>query len=328
MILILSSTEIQRSVEDVIDWIEYLGGEYVRLNGADMMKSIPFSLSLSNSETTTTLSEYDLNQVKTVWFRGFIRHRLYTKNIIDNLEASNDSISELKLRTIYELRNITNAFFEDLSNKKQTPSLSSMKLSKYEVLKEAIKIGFAVPDSIITNSKSEIMNFYHKHSKKIISKSLYETVYFEDQDGMFFFKTELLTEELLDSTTDYFFPSLFQQYIDKQFELRVFFLDDICYPMAIFSQLDNKTSTDFRNYNINTPNRTVPYILPTNIERKIKKLMKLLKLNTGSIDLIKDKKGDYIFLEVNPTGQFGMTSYPCNYHLEKLIAKFLIQNDK
>jgi D-alanine-D-alanine ligase-like ATP-grasp enzyme len=51
--------------------------------------------------------------------------------------------------------------------------------------------------------------------------------------------------------------------------------------------------------------------------------MALLKLNTGSIDLIVNTTGEYIFLEVNPVGQFGMVSSPCNYYLEREIARFL-----
>ena len=31
-----------------------------------------------------------------------------------------------------------------------------------------------------------------------------------------------------------------------------------------------------------------------------------------------------VFLEVNPVGQFGMVSLPCNYQLEKRIAQYLI----
>ena len=56
--------------------------------------------------------------------------------------------------------------------------------------------------------------------------------------------------------------------------------------------------------------------------------MKRLKLNCGSIDLIKAKDGNLVFLEVNPTGQFGMTSTPCNYNLHKKIANKLIDIDK
>ena len=52
-------------------------------------------------------------------------------------------------------------------------------------------------------------------------------------------------------------------------------------------------------------------------------LMHDLELNTGSIDLVLGQDGKYYFLEVNPCGQYRMTSDPCNYYLDKLIAKTL-----
>jgi D-alanine-D-alanine ligase-like ATP-grasp enzyme len=93
--------------------------------------------------------------------------------------------------------------------------------------------------------------------------------------------------------------------------------------MAIFSQKDKTTTIDFRNYNSEIPNRTVPFILPENIKKGLIELTKKIGINSGSIDMIVTPENDYIFLEVNPVGQFGMTSYPCNYNLEKRIAEFL-----
>ena len=110
----------------------------------------------------------------------------------------------------------------------------------------------------------------------------------------------------------------------KKYEVRVFYLDPEFYSMAIFSQRDDQTQVDFRKYNLEKPNRCVPYELPKAIEHKLKALMNILDLNSGSIDLIVNKDDDYIFLEVNPVGQFAMVSEPCNYFLEKKVAEFLI----
>jgi glutathione synthase/RimK-type ligase-like ATP-grasp enzyme len=122
-------------------------------------------------------------------------------------------------------------------------------------------------------------------------------------------------------------PSLFQKYIKKKYEIRSFFLGGNFFSMAVMSQSDQKTMIDFRNYNYEKPNRYVPYKLPKVLEKKLQSLMYELNLKTGSIDLIFTEEGKYIFLEVNPIGQFGMTSYPCNYYLESEIAKYLIKND-
>lgn len=123
--------------------------------------------------------------------------------------------------------------------------------------------------------------------------------------------------------TNSFAVSLVQNYIEKKYELRVFYFEKLFYTMAIFSQNDSKTSVDFRNYNKEKPNRTVPYKLPYEVEQKLINLMDKLDLNCGSIDMIVEKNNEYVFLEVNPIGQFGMISSPCNYNLERIIAKYL-----
>lgn len=95
--------------------------------------------------------------------------------------------------------------------------------------------------------------------------------------------------------------------------------------MAIFSQSDSRTSVDFRHYRPDKPNRRVPFDLPIDLENKLKQLMSIMNLESGSIDLICDNSNRYVFLEVNPVGQFGMISDPCNYYLEKKIAEYLVQ---
>jgi glutathione synthase/RimK-type ligase-like ATP-grasp enzyme len=136
--------------------------------------------------------------------------------------------------------------------------------------------------------------------------------------------TELIKKDELSKISNTFFPSLFQEALQKEIEIRTFYLDGKCYSMAIFSQLDHQTMVDFRMYNNENGNRNLPYKLPENLELKIKKLMKSLELNTGSIDIIKTKDGRFVFLEVNPWGQYGMVSDPCNYNLDEKIAKYLV----
>ena len=71
----------------------------------------------------------------------------------------------------------------------------------------------------------------------------------------------------------------------------------------------------------------ISYKLPGELEAKLDSLMKNLNLNSGSIDIIKTVKDEYIFLEVNPVGQFVGYGVPTNYYLEKKVAEWLIKNN-
>ena len=94
--------------------------------------------------------------------------------------------------------------------------------------------------------------------------------------------------------------------------------------VAIFSQADDQTKVDYRKYNLKTPNRVIPYQLPAEIEHKLALLNERLGLNTGSIDLIVDREGQFYFLEVNPTGQFQDLSESCNLSIDRRIAERLL----
>ena len=140
--------------------------------------------------------------------------------------------------------------------------------------------------------------------------------------------TSEVQEEDFELIDDTIFPSLFQRKIAKEYEIRSFFIDGQFYSMAIFSQKNAQTKVDFREYDHEVPNQTSTYQLPGSVQEKLTRLMEALKLDTGSIDLIRTLDGEYVFLEVNPVGQFDNVSYFCNYNLEKIIAQALINRDQ
>ncbi|MCG8457139.1 MAG: grasp-with-spasm system ATP-grasp peptide maturase, partial [Holophagales bacterium] len=185
-------------------------------------------------------------------------------------------------------------------------------------------VGLRVPDTLLTNSKHEMERFKQKHGR-IISKTIGDACCIAAGSEAYVMFTVELTEELLNRSPEAFFPSLAQEMLEKKYEIRVFYLDGECHAMAIFSQLDSRTAVDFRHYNYSRPNREVPYRLPCEIGARIRALMEKLDLGTGSLDLVRTEGGEYVFLEINPVGQFGMVSYPCNYRLEKKVAESLIR---
>jgi ATP-GRASP peptide maturase of grasp-with-spasm system len=192
-------------------------------------------------------------------------------------------------------------------------------------LEIATEIGFKIPNSYVLEKKSDI-SLLQNFNSEFITKNHSNTSFFECEDGVLISYTSLLNENNYKQIPDFFSPSLFQEKIDKKYEIRVFYLNEKMWSMAIFSQSSSITENDSRKVSDNII-RNVPYALPSDIEEKIKNLMNRLNLDTGSIDLIVSKKKEYIFLEVNPIGQFGSVSFNCNYNIEKEIAKFLTNED-
>jgi ATP-GRASP peptide maturase of grasp-with-spasm system len=314
------------SYKNVIDWLYFKKANVEFIDGQDFFEDGKnWSVNI-NSESI--IENLDTFKQKSIWFRGFLKHRYHFKSTFDGVESNIDNLNELRRRLGQETTKITTQVFKQYSNCYQLPKFDSLKIDKYSVLKLAKKVGLSVPNSIITNSVEKLTSFL-KQNGDAITKSLHESIYFSNKTEIIFYGNEKVTlKEVLNLKNKTFFPSLFQKYIEKEIEIRTFYIENKFYSMAIFYQLDRKTSTDFRNYNDQKPNRFVPYKLPKEIEEKIHVLMTKLDLNTGSIDFIKTAKAEFVFLEVNPTGQFGFTSKPCNYYLEEIIANTLIQNCK
>jgi ATP-GRASP peptide maturase of grasp-with-spasm system len=195
-------------------------------------------------------------------------------------------------------------------------------VNKLQLLDMAKKYGLQIPQSHVITTRTALETL-RKKSGGIITKALSDGVYLLTPRHGYYSYTEKITPKILKTIPRSFFPSLVQSEIRKKYELRVFCLNDQLYSMAIFSQKSKGTQVDFRKAMPDSLPRSVPYNLPTHIGKILKKIMKDLDLNTGSFDLIVDTNDNYIFLEVNPVGQFSMTSIPCNYYLEKKIAEIL-----
>ena len=327
MILIFSNY-LDHSTIHVTDWLLYNEAKFKRVDGTDFKNfEVPLETILTNEGTLIKIDDIDLPSIKSVWYRRWLNYNEIFADELGGIQTDtvNDS-ANIKRHLVIEMRKSYNSLFRFLEKSDQInvlPKFSSASVDKMAVLEYAVQFGLNVPPTIICNTKKALQAFKKKY-QKIINKPISEvTHYRESADIRKYVRTIILDDSALQEFDDEFFPSLFQQYIEKQLEIRSFYLDGKFYSMAIFSQLDDKTSIDFRNYNREHPNRNVPFKLPLNIEDKLLRLMEKLDLQTGSIDLILDKKDEFHFLEVNPIGQFGMTSYPCNYYLEKKIAEYL-----
>lgn len=310
MVLIISNTK-DTSTYKVIEWLEYYNCKWFRINEEDVV-SIQFDV--DDMSFLLDGVKLKLSEIKSVWYRrGFINNHLF-KRIKLKPNSHPYDINNFLNR---EHGHLKEYIYFLLSKKKSLNLYTRSEVNKLIVVDLASEYGIEVPKSFILDSFDNLLKIKRKLITKTISGN--PTVFYENSLGVLY-TTEVSLHE---STTDSFSPSLFQEFIEKKYELRIFYLDGNFYSMAIFSQEDDQTKIDFRKYNMIKPNRNVPFLLPKNIKEKLKKLMKRINLNCGSIDMIYSKQNQFVFLEVNPIGQFGMVSFPCNYKLEQKVAKFL-----
>lgn len=320
MVLIFSDND-DGSTNEVIEWLDAMGTKWFRINESNMvtLEALSFHNSrLTRFELKINDTVIDLTQCYSYWYRrGYLNWSCRLKNRSSPVER------QLGQHLDAELKNLDDFVHQYLEATKigiNTYAKSVNNKTYYQFA--AAHAGLKVPDSLITTNKKAIETFAAP-SARIITKSINEgLVFFNKGYGAYSETTEMKAEDR-SGLTDTFFPSLVQKYVEKFAELRIFFIHDQVYAMAIFSQQSEQTKLDYRNYDRINPNRNVPFALPETIKRKLIHFMNAIQLNCGSIDMILTPDNEYIFLEVNPIGQFGMVSRPCNYDLEKLIAHYL-----
>lgn len=157
-----------------------------------------------------------------------------------------------------------------------------------------------------------------KIAENVIIKSIADVHPFEHENYRYAIQYKFFSNAKLHSKN----ISFYQDYIPKSFEIRSFFLDKEFYSMATFTQDNQNSAIDGRNDPLNI-NKKTPYVLPPDIKAKLLKVADKIGINTGSFDLLFNEAMGYIFLEVNPSGQFEWVSKNCNYYLEEKIALYL-----
>jgi hypothetical protein len=324
MIVIRSTSRGEPTSSAVTDWILHSGGQCVRLNGEDLGDGRPYTLRVSNERATFSMvadgKEVALEDAGAVFYRGRSATLLPSIPALPDARLHASLLGHMKAE-IGEVGSGVDAFFDAAF---WVPHRSRVGLDKITGMLAARACGLEIPPSLVTTSRAEALSFLEEH-RDVVVKSLSSGLLRGEQDNYSVYTSRVTFDDLAGEGP--LFPTLFQAYVPKQYEIRAFYLDGGCDSMAIFSQLDPQTSVDFRRYNWSRQNRCVPVRLPTGLESRIRGLMDKLGLSTGSLDLIKRPDGRYVFLEVNPVGQFGFISSSGNLQLEKKVAWHLMARD-
>ncbi len=309
------------------DWLHRYNCNYrcINLEEEDFRK-LTFSIATHELVIELGLSTGELLKLKEVsffFFRGGLLKldlHNYKKHRRKDYKDLPDALVETHV--LHEFKTIVSFFYKQIAKKcLGNPMLQP--LNKLEQLEIAQHVGLKIPVTIVNSTKKHLMESRIKDNLVFITKSIQENVLYQQSAKIHY---DLKVNELDETAvSDFYFPSLFQESIQKLMEIRVFYLDGAFYSIAMLLCASKQMVVDYRR--ATSQIRYAKYTLPAEVQIKLKQLMKRLGLNTGSIDLMLTVKGDYYFLEVNPTGQIGWVSDYGNYCLEEKIAQYLIKKE-
>lgn len=183
--------------------------------------------------------------------------------------------------------------------------------------------GFKIPNGVISNDVNEIQKKIRAF-KQVVYKPL--SYYIVPPDRILY--SSIMTKEEVSQKSNNIeqAPCIFQEYIDKDFELRITIVGGKVFPIKIQSQLNNVTKFDWRKDQINIDYEI--FELPKSIEQKLLNLHQKFELFFGAYDFIVDPQGAYYFLEVNPAGQWLWLEENLDLSISESIAEALIDNTK
>lgn len=194
------------------------------------------------------------------------------------------------------------------------PSVMRPAGNKILQAKLANKVGFEMPDYLITNN-ADLVELYK--SKKAIVKPLSVGV-IQDEKTKEFVQTNLLDSSIELNALKYS-PAYFQRYQAKDFEVRATFVGKEAFVIKIASQ----NSVDWRKAN-NKINYSV-FEMPKDIYEKCLEFMKLSNMDFGCFDFIV-KNNNWYFLEMNVNGQWAWLEFETGLDISGSIVRYLSGN--
>lgn len=324
MILCISHSNDFYTIDIVMERFKELGKEVFRLNSDTFSDQLQFEYSVNKQGVSVQLKQGDalisIEAIEAVYYR-----KLWHITLPDELHVDFQNIYFQEYTTMRSL------FFDALRN---LPWMNPMDIdhrigeNKLEQLSYARKAGLNIPESLFTNDPVKVNDFFYTVCKGNMIAKLHGSLSRSMKGDTPFFPTTRIRESDLDRLdTLAYCPMIFQQNIEKRYELRIIYIDGTFFTGKINALASEAGKTDWRAAKDIMPSWEL-YTLPESVCNALDTMMRDLGLYFGAIDMIRQTNGEYIFLEVNPQGEWGMIQRDLGYPIGQTIAEKLVARIK
>lgn len=207
-------------------------------------------------------------------------------------------------------------------NSKESAHRANFKLLQ---LKIASECGMTIPTTLCSNDPQEIRCFMLKYKTSgVIYKPLCSNFWFEDERVKISYTSRIDYWDLPNNQSLQRTPGIFQNEIQKKYELRITCFGDHIVAAKLNSQVHKNGEVDWRAIEPKAL-RVEPYDLPEDLAHKIRQFMREIGIVFGSFDFIVTPDDEYIFLEVNEQGQFlWIEEYNADFKMLDTFIQFML----
>jgi MvdC family ATP-grasp ribosomal peptide maturase len=198
--------------------------------------------------------------------------------------------------------------------------------NKQRQLRLAAQAGLRIPRTLVTNDPLAARQFFIETEGRMVAKLLRPLTVSMNAPTLFVYTSQVSEEDLASAETLRHSPMVFQELIPKARELRVAWVAGEAFTGALDASGTSRGQTDWR---LAQPEecRWQTAELPDEVSCGLQSLMSGLGLVFGAIDLICTPTGEYVFLEVNPSGEWGMLERDLGLPIADAIARTLLSTE-
>jgi glutathione synthase/RimK-type ligase-like ATP-grasp enzyme len=186
----------------------------------------------------------------------------------------------------------------------------------------ASRAGLKIPHTLITNDPERATPFVAAMGDAECAVKPLLAVGVTDEEGGFRMPltTMLPRGHSLESVAHA--PTILQPYVEKAFELRCVVIGERIFAAKMDTQANEKSRIDSRG---GDPDHEI-FQLPDEVEASLHRVMDSFGLNFASLDMIVTPDGEFVFLELNPNGQWLWIEYELGLPLVASMADLLMSS--
>jgi hypothetical protein len=327
-VLILTHSADRYVIERVGAALEQRGVGWMRLDTDLYPSQVGLDWSVEREHVTAALywpsapmqglglarTELPLDQVRAVWARKLWRAQLPSALETRLVEGCQREIRAALLGGLGLLE--ARPWINDLgASARAEDKLLQLRLGR--------EVGLTVPRTLVSNRPAAVRQF-RQTVGPLVAKMLTPLTVGMQQAPLFVHTNRVSDRDLQQLDGLAVCPMVFQEEIQKRLELRVAYVAGRCFAGALDASASRTGQTDWR---LSAPGewRWQRHSLPRELEQRLGALMGRLGLQFGAIDLILTPGGEYVFLEVNPSGEWGMLEHELDLPISTALAEALIE---
>jgi hypothetical protein len=210
-----------------------------------------------------------------------------------------------------EWHQLVSGAFDSIPARLVDPPAAGLAATKPRQLALARRAGLSIPSTVITSCTAAAREFVGRHAGRVVHKTMTPSATSMFETRRWGAQEDAAIDDLSLA------PTILQQYVEAEREVRITIVGDQIFaaeyrPVAVDGRLDGDA-------------RYTAHVLPGGVERGLHRLMKSLSLTFATGDIRITPSGEYVFLELNPQGQFLWIEIQTGQQITRTMAEFLRQ---